>query len=74
MPPECAGKTGRTFIGKCCIYGEGLWTVFNKTRCKHTTVCDNHLDQVLIHGDTLVLYPAKDYSVHGGHDLPRKNT
>lgn len=70
MPPECVAKDSVDYFGSCCKYGEGVWTVFNKTKCEHTTVCDSHLDQVLDHGDTYVIYPAKDYSVHGGHDLP----
>ena len=70
MPPECVAKDSVDYFGSCCKYGEGMWTVFNKTKCEYTTVCDSHLDQVLDHGDTYIIYPAKDYSVHGGHDLP----
>lgn len=69
VAPECIGKDNPEFLGECAVYDAGLWVVFDKTKCTHVIVCYDHLDQALVHGHVYVLYPAKDYPIHGGHDL-----
>jgi hypothetical protein len=66
MPPEC--EMG--YKGQHCPTKK--YTVFNKTRCEYKTSCQNHLVIAFEDGCTYVVYRARDYSVHGGHDLPKQ--
>lgn len=61
MPPECEHRE--------CM-GIGRWTVLDKTTGKIKTACERCVGEVLRLGHTYSIYPAKDYSIHGGHDLP----
>jgi len=64
IPPKCEWD-----VTSCTSRGT-IWTVLDKTTGKYHTVCSNHLATVMHPDHTFVIYKAKDYSVHAGHDLP----
>jgi hypothetical protein len=48
-----------------------LWVVIDKTTNKTTYRCrPSHMDLVI--GNTYSIFPLKDYTAHGGHDLPAR--
>ena len=69
MPPECKFKGGYRPCSTIDMY-----TVLNKSKGTVETVCLRHIHDHLLRGslDTYTISPAKDYSIHGGHDLPAK--
>ena len=71
MPPECDMKD-KPISPKCMAE---LWTVLNKTTGKSSILCTMHVMHALNAAidSTFSIYPAKDYSIHGGHDLPARD-
>jgi len=70
LPPECEHQY-EVRPGKCPF--KAVWVIFCKTDNTRTLVCQRHFEDYYFEPEkTYVIFGAKDYSIHGGHDLPAR--
>jgi len=68
MPPTCEWD-----IGGPCVCRGTIWSILDKSTGKYHFACPNHMPAVMNPDHTFLIRRAEDFSVHGGHDLPRRS-